>query len=417
MLNPFRKKVPREELFAKITELENTISILKQNEIKYKYNINELESNINSIKIKDLMHFNLKLPNFQRPPDETHINNIYQSYKKNINDDIKHAIYLGICNQDIIPTYYILDGSHRIKALKKLYSEGLIKEQKIECIYIEKNSMIELKEEFKSINNNMPLSKVYKEYCDDSDNNDDDEYDKIYILDKIKNYFYKKYPTNFEPTYKKGMRRPKILKTEFENNIYDFFDYFIEQNNENNKVYTNEFLINKIINEIINLNELYSTKKSSFFPMKGKRNHTDMLKRIKKNKTQMFLGMFPSGVWLTHLKEGVDDDIKSFNSLKDKVWDLYIGKDNKSAKCLCCNDAESKIKKSSFHFGHIHPQSKNGVTNIFNCIPICQSCNTKMGNMLLFDYMHNNNYNTNNPLFDLLKKTYIERGDLFKKIN
>lgn len=66
-------------------------------------------------------------------------------------------------------------------------------------------------------------------------------------------------------------------------------------------------------------------------------------------------------------------------TLKRKVWDHWIGEDIGKTKCLCCKLSE--ITQMSFHCGHIIALSKNGDTNCNNLKPICQSCNSSMGNM------------------------------------
>lgn len=387
-------KKPRKEYIQEIDELKLQIQKLKLK--------NKLENNINTISVYEFLEYNLKLPNFQRPPDNGHINELVEYYKNNINKWNFQVIYLGKCNND--DSLYILDGSHRISALHILKQHNLIKNQKINYILIQKNTIDELRSEFKLINCNMPLSKLYQ-----SDNRD--------ISEQITLHFINLYPKNFVPLYKKGLRRPLIVRTDFENTITNYVDYYIEMHPD--LLEENPTIIAKsIIIEIDNLNMIYSKLRKEQFPQKGSTDHSKILQRIKKSKSSknelLFLGMFQNDKWLSDLKNGIVDKIFGLSKLKSDLWDFYIGKDNARARCLCCNDSE--IKKVSYHCGHIFAKSKNGTTNVFNCLPICQECNTKMNNKCLFDYMRQMKYDTNNPLLDLIKKIHYERDDLIRNL-
>jgi len=72
-------------------------------------------------------------------------------------------------------------------------------------------------------------------------------------------------------------------------------------------------------------------------------------------------------------------------TLKRKVWNKYIGEEIGKATCLCCK--LSTITQLSFHCGHIIAESKGGTLKMDNLKPICQSCNSSMGNMDMDEYM------------------------------
>lgn len=386
-------KKPRKEYIQEIKELKIQNQILK----------NKLKNSINTKSVSEFLEYNLKLPYFQRPPDNNHIEELVEYYKNNINNwDFYQVIYLGKCIND--NSIYILDGSHRISALKILQRQNLINNQKIKYILVKKNTIDELKTEFKLINSNMPLSKLYQ-----SDNRE--------ILEEIVCFFMITYPKNFTPVYKKGLRRPIIVRINFENAITDYVDYYIEKNPDSLDKNPNN-IANEIIQEIEKLDNIYSKFRKEQFPQKGSTDHSKILQRIKKskstNKKLLFLGMFSTGKWLMDLKNGVENKKIRLSKLKNDLWDFYIGADNARVRCLCCNDSE--IKKTSYHCGHIFAKSKNGTTNVFNCLPICQECNTKMNNKCLFDYMREMKYDTNNPLLDLIKKIHYERDDLIRNL-
>jgi hypothetical protein len=64
-------------------------------------------------------------------------------------------------------------------------------------------------------------------------------------------------------------------------------------------------------------------------------------------------------------------------ALKIAVWNKYIGEEIGKVKCLCCNITD--ITQLKFHTGHIISEANNGLTNIDNLKPICESCNKSMG--------------------------------------
>lgn len=71
--------------------------------------------------------------------------------------------------------------------------------------------------------------------------------------------------------------------------------------------------------------------------------------------------------------------------LKYDVWDKYIGPEHARAKCYCCRT--SIIEKIKFTCGHIKAVSKGGDNSIGNLKPICEPCNSNMGNMDMGEYI------------------------------
>ena len=76
-------------------------------------------------------------------------------------------------------------------------------------------------------------------------------------------------------------------------------------------------------------------------------------------------------------------------TLKNDVWDYYIGRKYGIGNCYCCgNDLDSK----NFHCGHVHAESKGGKTNLRNLRPICSVCNLSMGNQNMHTFMKKYGY-------------------------
>jgi hypothetical protein len=74
-------------------------------------------------------------------------------------------------------------------------------------------------------------------------------------------------------------------------------------------------------------------------------------------------------------------------SLRQAVWNRHIGDKIGKTKCLCCNVNE--ISQMTFECGHITAESKGGLTNIDNLMPICGLCNKSMGTINLFEFKKN----------------------------
>ena len=63
-------------------------------------------------------------------------------------------------------------------------------------------------------------------------------------------------------------------------------------------------------------------------------------------------------------------------AVKDKVWDICIGKEKGVSKCYCCS---SDIDSKKFDCGHIVSVANGGSDTIDNLKPICATCNKSMG--------------------------------------
>lgn len=70
-------------------------------------------------------------------------------------------------------------------------------------------------------------------------------------------------------------------------------------------------------------------------------------------------------------------------SLKNKVWNTYIGKDRGTGKCICC---DSEIDSKNFDCGHVVAVKHNGKNTLENLRPICSPCNKSMGDENLFKF-------------------------------
>jgi chromosome segregation ATPase len=72
-------------------------------------------------------------------------------------------------------------------------------------------------------------------------------------------------------------------------------------------------------------------------------------------------------------------------TLKNKVWNKYIGIEIGQTKCLCCKLTD--ISQLNFHCGHIISEKDGGKITMENLKPICGSCNSSMGTMNMDEFI------------------------------
>jgi hypothetical protein len=98
------------------------------------------------------------------------------------------------------------------------------------------------------------------------------------------------------------------------------------------------------------------------------------------------------------------------------VWNTYIGKDNKTGKCLVCSAEDISI--TNFECGHIKSRINDGDTTVENLRPICGNCNKSIGGTNMDTFMEkykinkpanwNGFVNNDNPASITEKKTPIK---------
>ena len=70
--------------------------------------------------------------------------------------------------------------------------------------------------------------------------------------------------------------------------------------------------------------------------------------------------------------------------IRQMVWNTYIGKEEVSAKCVCCRDND--ILNTQFVCGHVQARAEGGSDQINNLRPICAACNANMGTLNMNDF-------------------------------
>lgn len=63
-------------------------------------------------------------------------------------------------------------------------------------------------------------------------------------------------------------------------------------------------------------------------------------------------------------------------SVKDRVWNTYVGKACGVGKCYCCG---TSIDSKNFDCGHVVAAARGGKNVPENLRPVCSTCNKSMG--------------------------------------
>jgi hypothetical protein len=73
------------------------------------------------------------------------------------------------------------------------------------------------------------------------------------------------------------------------------------------------------------------------------------------------------------------------STLRNCVWNTYIGPALKEGRCFCC--FSEIISCANFECGHVQAKTKAGETNLQNLRPVCSLCNKSMGNQNMEDFI------------------------------
>jgi hypothetical protein len=216
-----------------INELTSAASIDESNNLvispnkDFGYNV---YGNYNLVKFSKMMGFtDFTLHN--RGVDEDHVNEIYETIKKNKNlsmPPIELISYLTKVNGDII---YIGNGQHRFLAYKKLYENDNI-DMDVMCIFHDANNEEELEKIIKIINGSKPVTTMFgykernefierigKEYDNiysNSQNHHQDKMHKIKLRDQLDKHITFDGENNANYVFEKLEKFNQIAKKEFE---------------------------------------------------------------------------------------------------------------------------------------------------------------------------------------------------------
>jgi len=309
-----------------------------------------------------------EIPEIQRSLSDENVKNIYEFqnnyYKTHGEYCLNGTISIAIANT----IQYLIDGMHRITALKILRREFPERNISLNIDYFYINVQ-DLEKIYKFVNTHLPNSITALGIDNYKIINDIEKY----MLTQFKNYI-------------KSSKNPH--KPNF--NIQSLKSYIIE-----NKIIEKiEVVTSKqFIDEIIELNNYYSKLDPLIFQNFGVEKIYETLEIIKLNTNKFYLGIYHQFEWIERIFDKLKYN-KSYNDmnhysysyrpkitkkLRNSIWNCEFTKSN----CYCCNDI---IEYDTFECGHVIPLIFGGNTTLDNLKKICASCNSDMGRMNLEDY-------------------------------
>jgi hypothetical protein len=312
-----------------------------------------------------LLEYHLKIPNFQRNLNQDKIDSIFKESNDNEFWYATHGnIIVGVIKrEDDKYDYNILDGQHRIQALKMCKNDFDVN---ILVIYFD--STINMKNFFKSINQNSNFEAEYQ-YSDD----DYIQEIKIYIKHQL------------ELVCPKAFR--KITHSEAASNRYNINEFINLLDNKTIKEfyqsYEKEFDNGKLLFSVI-----YDHINKEAFELFEKLED----KRLYHNKVDNsvfdydFILALKNIDWIDNLLDP-DEEVIRIEKIREKkakftkkmrnaVWNKYIGKDKANGKCYDC---KCDINIQHFECGHLISHKNGGTSDIDNLRPFCPQCNRQQG--------------------------------------
>lgn len=313
------------------------------------------------------------IPYTQRLSDTNKVNEIVEYQKHHFNN--KHFYnFLGVLNLHFCIEnckYYLVDGQHRYLSINKLVENFEDFDVTLEIVIIKTPN--EIIENYNILNKNTPLPEL-------SEN-----------INKLTHQIiFKHFEVKFDKIWTMSNRpqRPYLNKNHFQEAI--------------------SYLLSKISkddpNYIIKLIEEHNNRVSNWNPDRigNMNNLKNPLKTIELCKTlKCFLGLFSHSTEDYHYKWILDiirnetgEEIKSSKkirkkaipkSIKQGVWNKYIGCKIGSINCLICN--ENEISQVFFTAGHVISESNGGKITVENLRPICNLCNQSMYTKNMGDFV------------------------------
>ena len=311
-------------------------------------------------KIKKMLDKKYEHPKCQRSICEKRVKLLLDYYKK---DGFFPLMPLIFCIFD--GKRYIVDGQHRARSYGHFENKNI----DIPILTIEVNKKEDIKKCFRVINQNVAVSNAL--FLDDEIKNK---------ITEVNEYFNKKYSWFFKLRRKGGRRpnRPQIEKEEFQNKLSDWMQNYADLKTSQ-----------EIIDKLEEMNIEYSTREENWFPLKGRTKNNKMIQKIKDN-GNFYFGMLSEYEWVEHINKGIpklhigSKDKKIPKTLRNMVWNKWIGRDMANGKCYCCKQG---LNNQSWEAGHIIARSMGGPNNINNLRPICSDCNKSMGNKHMNEFI------------------------------
>lgn len=319
------------------------------------------------IKLKDVLNYInnniIKVPKYQRELDQDKVDEIKNEI---IKDDLyllqrSNPIQLGSLLVGKKYIHYLIDGQHRIEALKLLDDNYL--ELDIAFVITVCNNELQVINLYKKLIRHLESYYVIDSGIIDFDYSQSLEFKfKELLKEHYLDYFVKGSKNEYVYTidnYLLELKNKKFFDRKF-NSDMEIKDYIFEKFNEYKK-YNNYDMNVKNNPTIFYKKDLEYIIKTNNTPIASKKNNfIDYL---------CYDNIEPYHIYKKN-------KIKISKKLKNDLWCKIYG-NKTSTNCIITN-CNNIIEKDNYHAGHIISEYNNGPTEINNLYPICQNCNLKM---------------------------------------
>ena len=319
---------------------------------------------------------NIVIPNFQRDIQDDKVCQIVEQYKQehktHQNYFIKHGYALCLCK--IGKRLYLIDGQHRYRALKKVYTDGyndsaLVRIQLCESIDEMKNDFALL-----NINSNIPIVYTYFE----------DEFVQELMLN-VKTQLKTHFGSCFSRTLSAKTQSCNRMHIDEFMGLFQM-DYIKELYLQNNKIKLFERL--EMVNESVGLklsgyddNDIYKYVTKNDLQIVKEYGFYLSLKNIKW--VDFFMDSSkPIEVGLLDTKSVVYKKRKIPRALREIVIHKHFGNEFIS-NCFVCRKV---LNRNEVQLGHIVPEVNGGDMVESNLKCICKCCNSSMGVQNLLEF-------------------------------
>lgn len=304
------------------------------------------------------LELNIITPNVQRRIDVSHVEELVKheiEYYKEYND-IDFGNLPILTKIKSVDKFYILDGQHRISALKK-FNDSFADVSELCIGYLLKivDDEKDMKRLFRNISRNMPFDEGHLDILEEPDQNVQSVLlIKKETVDEVEKLFQNKFKGILRTT--NAPQRPNVSKTKFRALATKLIE---EEGGSDNDV---DIVFNKILE----------------FNLEMKGRFRDINYRMTANTCNKFVN---SNCYISLID--FDTKLKSRipKYIRDQVWEFYF--ENKTqGTCIECS---GDISVYNYEAGHIQSERNGGEAVLSNLIPMCSPCNKSLGSNDLSD--------------------------------
>lgn len=310
----------------------------------------------------------LSNPDIQSDLDDDKVDEIYKCYNANKSFFVsKCLITIAYISDDSENTYFIVDGQHRLAAIKKIIDDD------------DENGNMLIS--FQKVDSHEQMNNLFSELNKDSEHNSTmikKSMSEIIKLCELK----KKFSQIWKNCYavKKSQNKYFYALNEFIKNTNDYFNDRLKDEK-----------LDDIIKDINYEQKKFFKKIGYLETADDDMYYADERKMIKEQKNMMFCKNNNFIAYLCHnhepFHEGKKNRYKFSENERKKIWKKHYKSDN-CGKCpiFNCNTELYFDVPNGYHLGHIISLNNGGEDDETNVRPICGSCNLKMGTENWDDY-------------------------------